>query len=206
MSNLKLILVVALFCGLACQKQSVEVTTSLFDGQSFGHWKISSFGSEGEVKLVGKAIQLGYGYPITGIHWEGPILPRDHYSVEFDAMKTEGNDFFVGLTFPVREEYCSLILGGWGGTTCGLSSFDYRDASDNETTFYMDFDLNRWYRVKMMVDGERLITYVDDKKVVDTQIKGRKVHIRPEVDSSRPLGLCSFETVARYRNIVFREL
>lgn len=190
---------------LACQKHTGEHKVFLFNGHQMGHWKVSNFGSEGEIKVVDGCIELGYGYPITGIHWAGDTLPKDHYSIEFDAMKTEGNDFFVGLTFPVRGDFCSLILGGWGGTTCGLSSFDYRDASDNETTFYRDFDLNRWYHVKMVVSGDRLQTFVDSEKVIDTEIKGRKVHIRPEVEPSRPLGLCSFETVARYRNILVKK-
>lgn len=198
---IKITLLTLCILATGCQRQVEQKRVSLFNGNSLEHWKVSNFGTEGEIKVVNRAIELGYGYPITGIHWDGQELPKDRYSLEFEAMKVEGNDFFVGLTFPVREEYCSLILGGWGGTTCGLSSFDYRDASDNETTVYRDFKLKHWVHVKMVVDGEHLQTFVDGEKFIDTQIKGRKVHIRPEVEPSKPLGLCSFETIARYKNI-----
>ena len=130
---------------------------------------------------------------MTGVTYTGGDLPTDNYSIELDAQKVTGVDFFVGLTFPVHESHLSLILGGWGGVTCGLSSFNYQDAANNETTTLMNFEKNRWYHVKVTVQGDRIFAEVDGKMIVDTKIDGRTVHVRPEVDVSKPLGICSFD-------------
>ncbi|MCH2206027.1 MAG: DUF1080 domain-containing protein [Lentisphaerales bacterium] len=173
----------------------------MFNGKDLTGWKISNFGGEGEVEVKNGEIRLDYGNPISGITWTGAELPKDHYAIELEAMRLDGIDFFVGLTFPVRDQFCSLILGGWAGTVSGLSSFDYQDAANNETTYVVEYKKNRWYKVRMEVAGELLRAYVDGKKIIETEINGRQVHIRPEVEPSKPLGISSFETQVAYRNI-----
>ena len=42
---------------------------------------------------------MDFGNPLSGITWQGKALPRDNYAIELDAMKLDGIDFFVGLTF-----------------------------------------------------------------------------------------------------------
>ena len=116
-------------------------------------------------------------------------------------MRLDGIDFFVGLTFPVREEFCSLILGGWGGTVSGLSSFDYQDAANNETTYVVEYKKNHWYKIRMEVEGDSLRAFIDGEKIIETEINGRQVHIRPEVEPSKPLGISSFDTQVAYKNI-----
>ena len=123
-------------------------------------------------------------------------LPRTDYELAFDAAREEGVDFFCGLTFPVGESHASLILGGWGGATTGLSSLDGRDAADNETTSYRTYELGRRYAVRVRVETERLQAWVDGEPVVDVAIAGRDVGIRPEVEPSCPLGVASFATRA----------
>ena len=86
----------------------------------------------------------------TGITWNGPIVRMD-YEISLDAMRVDGSDFFCALTFPVGENPCTLVLGGWGGTLCGLSNLDYYDASENETTTFYAFEKNTWYHVRLRV-------------------------------------------------------
>jgi len=200
-----ILLSLAITCS-SCQQKNDKPATSLFNGQNLTNWKSTNFGGEGEVSIQDGQIHLGYGYPCTGITWTGQKLPTDFYAIEFDAKKLEGNDFFVGLTFPVRDDFCSLILGGWGGTTCGLSSFDYSDAANNETSMLMDFEPHKWYGIRMEVAGDTLRAFVDQQKIIETTIQGRKVHVRSEVEPSKPLGLCAFETITRYKNIRITEL
>ncbi|MBN2588491.1 MAG: hypothetical protein JXA96_01410 [Sedimentisphaerales bacterium] len=57
---------------------------------------------------------------MQGIYWTGPLVTMS-YEITLEAMRVEGSDFFCGLTFPVDENPCTLIPGGWGGTLCGLS-------------------------------------------------------------------------------------
>ena len=179
---------------------------SLFNGKDLNGWKVSNFGGEGEVKIIDGAIEFDYGNPMSGITWVGEELPKMNYEVELEAVKKDGTDFFLGLTFPYEESHLSLIFGGWGGMVCGISSFDYQDAANNETTKAMNFPKNQWYKIKLRVEPDLIKVWLDGELFIETEVNGRKVHTRPEVDPSKPFGICSFETIAAYKNIKLRKL
>jgi hypothetical protein len=178
---------------------------SLFDGTTLGQWEQTSFGGEGPVRVRDGAIVLEMGDPMTGITWTGHALPSA-FEIELEASRWAGNDFFCGLTFPVAQSFCSLILGGWGGTTVGLSNLDGRDASENETTREMRFEDRRWYRVRLAVTASHIRAWLDDQSIVEVALSGRRIGIRPEVDPSRPLGIACYRTRAALRGIRFRRL
>ncbi len=179
---------------------------SLFDGKSLGQWKPTEFGGEGKVSVSNGQINLEAGVTLTGITWKGAELPRSGYEISLEAKKTDGNDFFCGLTFPVGNSSCSLILGGWGGGIVGLSSIDGMDASENETTQVMNFPKDRWYRVRVRVTKTKIEAWLDDQNIVDVATTGRKISIRSEVELSQPLGVASWMTGAAIRNIRLRRL
>lgn len=180
--------------------------TSLFDGRTLDGWKITEFGGEGEITVEDGAIFMDYGADLTGLHRDWP-LSRTNYDVELEAKKVEGNDFFVGLTFPVGEEQdCSLILGGWGGGVCGLSSIDGYDASENETTDYRSFKLDQWYKVRVRVTETTITVWIDDDEYLVVDREGKKFAVRFEVERSKPFGICSFQTQSMTRNIRARSL
>lgn len=176
---------------------------SLFDGQQLGRWEQTSFGGEGPVRVRDGAIILEFGDPMTGVTWTGE-LPGPAYELELEAARLAGNDFFCGLTFPVAASYCSLILGGWGGSTVGLSSLDGMDASENETSQEMRFDDKRWYRVRVAVSQSSIGAWLDDSPLLQVATTGRRIGIRPEVEPSRPLGIAAYRTRAGIRNIRVR--
>ena len=100
----------------AAQPADKENWVSLFDGKTLEGWKSTDFGGQGEVAVKDGVIILSQGQPLTGITWQkGDKLPKDNYEITLQAMKRKGDDFFCGLTFPVRKSFCSLICGGWGG-------------------------------------------------------------------------------------------
>jgi len=173
---------------------------SLFDGRALGQWKITDFGGQGKVYVKNGSIFLEMGNDLTGVTWTGP-LERMNYEITLEAMRVTGSDFFCGLTFPVDSNSCSLILGGWGGEVCGLSSIDYYDAVENETTRIISFENSRWYRVRLKVTLNKIEAWLDDDKLVDVVTTGRKIDIRSEVDLSQPLGIASWRTTATIRNI-----
>ena len=179
--------------------------TSLFDGSTLGPWEQTSFGGEGPVDVRDGAIVLGMGDPLTGITWTGAPVPAA-YEIALEAARLAGSDFFCGLTFPVGVSHCSLILGGWGGTTVGLSSLDGQDASENETTREMRFEDKRWYRVRVAVTATHIRAWLDDEPIVEVATAGRRIGIRPELDVSRPLGIASYRTRAGVRAIRMRRL
>ena len=86
----------------------------------------------------------------------------------------------------------------------GLSNLDGQDASQNETTKYMAFKTDRWYRIRIRVRPERIQAWIDDEQVVDVDIRQRRIETRPEVDLSKPLGIAAWETRSAVRNIRIR--
>jgi hypothetical protein len=178
---------------------------SLFDGQSLGQWKVTDFGGQGEVHVKDGAIYLEMGSYATGITWAGPVV-RMNYEITLDAMRVQGSDFFCGLTFPVADKPCTLILGGWGGGLCGLSSIDYFDASENETTRILRFENGKWYHVRLRVVPNRIQAWLDDESLVDVDITGRKIDIRLEMDLCQPLGIATWVTTGAIRNIRLKKL
>ena len=178
---------------------------SLFDGKTLGYWKVTDFGGQGDVSIKDGSIILEVGNDLTGVHWTGPLV-RMNYEITLEAMRVDGSDFFCGLTFPVGSSPCSLILGGWGGSVCGLSNIDYYDAANNETTRVVSYENGRWYRVRLRVTPDKIEAWLDDEKLVDVVTTGRKISIRPEVDASQPLGIASWRTKAAIRNIRLQKL
>ena len=191
--------------GLEREARAQADWTPLFDGERLGKWEQTSFGGEGPVSVVDGAILLAMGDPLTGVTWTGEALPAA-YEIALEAARLAGSDFFCALTFPVGSSHCSLILGGWGGTTVGLSSIDGLDASENETTREMRFEDKRWYGVRVAVTATQIRAWLDDQPIVEVAITGRRIGIRPEVDASRPLGIASYRTRAGARAIRVRKL
>ena len=175
-------------------------TSMLFDGKSLDGWEITNFGPQGPVYVSDNEIILGMGDGCTGITWKR-AFPRTGYEVSLDAKRVAGNDFFCGITFPVGKSPCTLIVGGWGGATVGLSSIDGRDASENETTKIISFEKERWYHIRLIVTDESIKSWIDSVKVIDFTIGNKKLSIRPEVELSRPFGIASWTTTAAIRNI-----
>jgi 3-keto-disaccharide hydrolase len=179
---------------------------SLFDGTTLTNWQSTKFVGEGAVKVENGQIILEAGSNLTGINWIGPELPTTNYEIALQAMRVEGSDFFAGVTFAVAESFCSLILGGWGGTVVGLSSINGMDASENETSQSIQFESGRWYSIRIRVTPAKIETWIDDKQIINEDIKGKKIHTRFEMDPSKPFGIASWRTKAALRDLRLRRL
>lgn len=186
-------------------KDDPHAWRTLFDGKTLGPWKSAKFGGEGEVVVKDGAISLGMGNSMTGVTYSGQV-PKTDYEISLEGQRTLGNDFFCTTTFPVGDAPCSLVVGGWGGTVVGLSSVDFYDASDNQTTKFMDFKNNQWYKVRIRVTQAKIEAWIDDEKQVDFARAGHKFSIRDECDLCRPLGIATWCSEARIRNIRLRTL
>jgi hypothetical protein len=179
---------------------------SMFDGKTLKGWKVTDFAGHGEVEVQAGQIVLGMGAALTGITWTNE-LPKIDYEVMLEAKKVDGSDFFCGLTFPVRESFCSFIIGGWGGGVVGLSSIDGQDASQNETTKYLNFEKGRWYRIRLRVASSKIEGWIDQDKVVDLDTTGHSMTMRfGEIELSKPFGLATWVTTSALREIQIREL
>ena len=179
---------------------------ALFDGQTLANWQSTKFTRAGAVTVENGQIILAAGGALTGITWVGPELPTTNYEIALQAMRVDGRDFFAGLTFPVADSFCSLILGGWGGTVIGLSSINGVDASENETSQSIEFESGRWYNVRIRVTPAKIEAWLDDRQIISQDLKGNKISTRVEVDLSQPLGVASWRTKSALRDFRLRRL
>jgi sugar phosphate isomerase/epimerase len=188
--------------GTAGSKEQV-----LFDGKSLNGWKVTNYGARGEVTVKDGQIVIDAGDPLTGINFAGEPPAKIDYEISLEAMKLDGDDFFCALTVPVAQSFCTLVVGGWGGTLVGISNIDEMDASENFTTQFRKFLSNRWYRIRLRVTAKKLEAWIDDEQLVDADIEGKKVSMRlGEIEMSQPLGIATFRTRAALRDIKLRTL
>ena len=177
----------------------------LFDGKSLSNWEKVDVGGSGEVSLEDGELIIAQGESVSGaVYKKAQELPLQNYEISLETMRVEGADFFCGLTFPVGDlKTClTLVLGGWGGAVTGISSIDNMDASENSTSSFQRFADNTWYKVRLQVTPKEIHVWIDGKEVVNVDIEGKKLGVRPgPIESYLPLSLTTYQTRAAYKNI-----
>jgi hypothetical protein len=179
---------------------------ALFDGKTLAGWKASDFHGGAKVHVKDTTIVMDAGDPMTGVTYARDDFPRVDYEITFEAKKVSGDDFFCTTTFPVVDDYCSLVVGGWGGTVVGLSSLNGEDASSNRTATSKEFAANQWYRVRLRVTKDRIEGWVGDEKLVDADVSDDRLSIRIECNPSRPFGVATYRTTGALRDVRLRKL
>jgi hypothetical protein len=186
---------------------SQDEVVKLFDGKTLGGWKQTNFAGGGEVTVENGQLIINAGESLSGITWkEADKLPKDNFEISLLAMKVKGDDFFCGLTFPVRDSYASFICGGWAGTVVGLSSINNQDASENETTSYKKFEPNKWYKIRVRVAGGKVECWIDDEQMVDVELKDKRISTRLESDASRPLGISTYQVTSAIKDVQLKRI
>jgi len=179
---------------------------AMSDGRTLAGWRETPFAGHGEARCQDGVMILGMGDPFTGLNWTNDF-PKMNYEVALDAMRVMGSDFFCGLTVPVGDTFCSLIVGGWGGSLLGISSIEGMDASENQTTKFTSFQTGRWYRIRLRVTEKRIEGWIDKEKLVDVVTTDKRISLRPgDIELSKPFGVASWQTMSALREIKFRRV
>jgi len=180
----------------------------LFDGKTLGSWEKTQFGGEGDVFVNDDGnLELGFGAVITGVNWKGAVPATTNYEISLEAMKLDGNDFFVALTFPVKDSHATFVVGGWGGGVVGISCVDDLNASENETMNIEGFEKDVWHKIRVRVTDDKLQAWIGEDQKVDLDLEGKKISLLPgDIELSAPIGMAAYQTRAQYRNFVWRNL
>ena len=186
--------------GLSISHKKTEKDQILFNGKTLDGWKVTNFDGHGKVFVADSSIILKKGETCTGIKWLKKF-PTLNYEVLLEAKRVEGRDFFCGMTFPVKKEHCTLIVGGWGGTVVGLSSIDGLDASENLTGTFKKFNTDQWYSIRLQVTEKFIQVWIDGDKIIDFEIANSNLSLRWEVEPSKPFGIVTWKTTAAIRNL-----
>jgi len=193
-------------CASIFSAESPSPWKSLFNGKNLDGWEKNKFAGTGEIVVEDGNIVIGTGVALTGIRRTNDLL-KSNYEIAVKAKKIEGDDFFCGITFPVKDSHATFIAGGWGGSLVGVSSIDGQDASENETTQYMRFEKNKWYDIKVRVTDSKIEAWVDKEKLVNVQIAGRKISMRPgEIEDAVPFGISTYQTTSAIQEIKIRSV
>lgn len=87
-----------------------------------------------------------------------------NYTITVKAMKTGGDEgFLVGFGMPSDDAVSWWNLGGWGNTTQALTVPGVSLPTSAST-----IQTNRWYDIKIVVNGSDIQCYLDNVKVYDT--------------------------------------
>ncbi|MGV3772013.1 MAG: ThuA domain-containing protein [Verrucomicrobiales bacterium] len=179
---------------------------SLFNGKDMSGWSRVEFGGGGDIEVEDGHMVINMGVALSGIRRTNGF-PTQNYEIEVRAMKELGTDFGCAITFPVGGSHATFIAGGWGGALVGLSSLDGLDASENETTTYMKFELKKWYLYRVRVLENKIQAWINGEKFLDANIKGRRVSMRPgEIEENAPFGIANFQATTRISDIRVRTI
>jgi hypothetical protein len=197
--------------GLTVQAEEPAATVSWITGDALGDWKaVTEMTKPGTVSAKEAVITLGEGTPMTGVVYAGKgTIPTQDYEITFEARKMKGDDFFASLTFPIGDvKTCaSWVIGGWGGQCVGISCIQYNAANENETTNWMTFKPEQWYRFRLAVRKNRLQGWIDDKPMFDADIDGKKISMRfGDIEMCQPLGFASYQTEGQIRAFALKKL
>jgi len=184
----------------------LDGSISLFNGKNLDGWSKTNFGGEGEIDVKDGNVVIEAGVELSGINLTDSVVPTENYEISLSAMRLDGQDMFCGITFPVGDEFCSLIVGGWGGSLVGLSCVDGNDAARNSTKKILKFENERWYGVRIRVTDEVIECFIDGKKIISQETAGKQFSIRDDCSASEPFGVFSFQTRAALRDVRLKHL
>ncbi|QDU55511.1 alpha-L-arabinofuranosidase C-terminal domain-containing protein [Aeoliella mucimassa] len=103
---------------------------------------------------------------------------------EVRARKTGGEEGFL-LAFGYDDgHYYWWNIGGWGNTQHGIEVRQNGQSTDRLVTTRGSIESNRWYDLKVELDGGRIRCYIDGKLIHDFQAMSPELCVSPTMDRS----------------------
>jgi len=182
----------------------------LFNGKDLSGWTnvFAASGGAPVKVLPDGVVECGAGDPLSGLAYTN-AAPTMNYELSLEAMRVEGSDFFVALTIPVATNFCTVVVGGWGGSLCGISSVDYLDASENQWSECKNLLNDRWYRLRVRVTPGVLQVFLNEDLYAARIEYGESSRLSlrfGDIEKCKPLGLATYCTRAYWRNLTLTRL
>ncbi|MBR1689135.1 MAG: carbohydrate binding domain-containing protein [Prevotella sp.] len=93
------------------------------------------------------------------------------YTYSLRARKDAGNEgFLIIFNYVDKDNYCWFNLGGWNNTQHGLEQI-VDGGKGQAATVPGRIETGRWYDVKIEVDGDSIICYLDNQDIFHTKLK-----------------------------------
>ena len=183
---------------------------ALFNGKDLSGWKLADIWGNGKVEALSNGVvSCGIGKPLTGIAYTNSF-PTMSYEVKMEALRKEGGDFFVAMTLPIETNACTVVIGGWGGGLCGISSIDYMDAAENPYSSGVALTNNVWYTLRVRVTPGLLEVFLNDTlytaKVTFESSSTFSLRAGSDIDKTLPFGLATYATCGLWRNLTVTKL
>jgi len=190
----------------AAEKPGQSKVETLFDGKTLDGWAKTDLFRPGVVQVVDGQIVMSPGKPMTGITTTRKDLQTSNYELTYETMRLTGKDFFAAATIPVGKSFVTVVNGGWGGNVTGISSINGSDASENQTSQFVEYKNQTWYRFQVRVTDRSLSLRIDGKPVVLLAHRDLQLSTRLETRSNEPLGFATWESTGAIRKIDMRRL
>ena len=162
------------------------------------------------IKISGEWVAAG-GYLMQSSHERPAVILTgnekvDNYMLELDAKKSSGREgFYVVIGSKMDNKTCLVWnIGGWNNSKSIILS--YRNIVYNQhsvlkaTESRFTVEENKWYHVKIIVNGAHIQCYLNDNKMID--------YSDPEVAalSTGRIGMGTYQTKAYFDNVKLTRL
>lgn len=158
--------------------------TELFNQNDLNDWNIKGEWYTKE--------QAAIGFP-----WGGSITTKyditfDKYELEIEGQRMIGPEGFVVL-FQSQNKQLTWVLGGWKNTRSEVVGYENTKTSDVIEKF-------RWYYVKIESDAEKLVGFLDGRKIWEIMKKDLKEQSE-DLGFQRGWGVAVWSTMSRFQRI-----
>ncbi len=180
-------------------------------GSDLKGWKVlEQMKDHGAVTMKDGVLSLGAGKPMTAVVYEGAReLPVKDYEISLEARRVKGEDAFAFITLPVRDKKTcvTLVIGGWHGKAVGISNIEGMDASENGSSSWVEFENDKWYKIRLQVRENGFVCHIDGKQVFEVDTEGKKLGMRfGDIEFCQPFGLATYDTTGEIKNLDIRPL
>jgi len=134
---------------------------------------------------------------VIGFPWGSSIItkyeiPFDKYEFEIEGQRMVGGEGFA-ILFQSQGKQLVWMLGGWKNTRSEVIGYESTKTHDTLDKF-------RWYYVKIESDEEKLVGFLDGRKIWEIQ---KKDLVEPVTDLGfqRGFGVAVWSSMARFQRI-----